>query len=65
MLCGELETLEAEFDNIVSALEDPNLTEDGRVQLQQAYDRMLQKIEQHRRFGHSGAPCFEEEAEVA
>ncbi len=30
MLCAELEQLEAEFDDIFTALENPNLTEQER-----------------------------------
>ncbi len=65
MLCAELERLEAEFDDIVAALEDPDLKAGERASLQHAYDRMLKTIEHHRRRGHNGGPCFEEESEAA
>ncbi len=65
MLCAELERLEAEFDRIVAGLEDPDLQAQERKALQQEYDRMLQTIADHRRYGHDGKPCYEEEAEAA
>lgn len=65
MLCGELERLEAEFDDIVTALEEQDLKPRQRKALQQAYQRMLKRIEAHRRAGHDGRPCFEEESQAA
>ena len=65
MLCGELERLEAEFDDIVTALEEQELKPRERKALQQAYRRMLKRIEDHRRSGHDGGPCFEEESQAA
>jgi len=60
MLCAELERLEAEFDDILTALENPNLTEQDRRSLQEAYSRLSRTIQDHQKSGHSGSPCFEE-----
>jgi hypothetical protein len=60
MLCEELEKLEAEFDDIITALENPNLTEQEKQDLRDAYARISQTISKHQRFGHDGQPCFEE-----
>ncbi len=60
MLCEELEKLEAEFDDILTALEDPNLTEQEPEDLRRAYTRMSQAITNHQKSGHAGAPCYEE-----
>jgi len=60
MLCAELEKLEAEFDDIVSALENPDLTEQEKQDLRRAYASMSLAINQHHRSGHDGQPCFEE-----
>jgi len=60
MLCEELERLEAEFDDIVSAMEEPTLTEEDRQSLQKAYSRLSRVIEKHHKSGHQGEPCFED-----
>jgi hypothetical protein len=60
MLCAELEKLEAEFDDILTALENPNLTEREKQDLRDAYVRMSRAIGDHQRSGHDGQPCFEE-----
>jgi hypothetical protein len=60
MLCAELERLEAEFDDILTALENPNLTEQEMRSLQDACSRLSRTIEDHRKSGHSSNPCFEE-----
>ena len=60
MLCAELEKLEAEFDDILTALENPNLTEREKQDLRDAYVRMSKTISDHQRSGHEGSPCFEE-----
>ena len=60
MLCAELEELEAEFDDIFSALENPDLTEQERRSLQIAYSRLSRRIKDHQERGHDGGPCFEE-----
>lgn len=60
MLCEELEKLEAEFDDILTALENPNLTEQEKQDLRDAYVRMSQTISNHQKSGHDGQPCFEE-----
>jgi hypothetical protein len=60
MLCQELEQLEGEFDEIVTALEDPNLTEEEKASLEEEYSRLSHLIKDHQMAGHSGGPCFEE-----
>jgi len=60
MLCAELEELEAEFDDILTALENPNLREQERRSLQAAYSRLSRTIKDHQKHGHDGGPCFEE-----
>jgi hypothetical protein len=60
MLCAELEELEAEFDDILTALENPHLTERERRSLQVAYSRLSRTIKDHQTHGHDGGPCFEE-----
>ena len=60
MLCAELEELEAEFDDIVIALENPDLTEKDRLELEKAHDELSRRIKDHHRSGHEGRPCFEE-----
>lgn len=60
MLCAELEELEAQFTDIVTALENPNLTEEERLALQKARDQMSRTIKDHQTFGHRGGPCFEQ-----
>jgi hypothetical protein len=60
MLCAELEELEAEFDDIITALENPDLTEQEKLSLQDAYSRLSRTIKDHQEHGHDGGPCFEE-----
>ena len=60
MLCAELEGLEAEFDDILTKLENPHLTEQERRSLQAAYSRLSGIIHDHQKYGHDGGPCFEE-----
>ena len=60
MLCAELEELEAQFDKIVTALENPNLTAEERLALLKARDKMSRTIKDHQTIGHKGGPCFEE-----
>jgi hypothetical protein len=60
MLCEELERMEAQFDDIITALDNPNLTEQERRSLQEAYSRLSRTITNHQRSGHEGRPCFEE-----
>ncbi len=60
MLCAELEKLEGEFDDILTALENPNLTEEEKRSLQEAYSRLSHTIRDHQKSGHDGGPCFEE-----
>lgn len=59
MLCAELEDLEAQFDKIVTALENPNLSKEERLALLKARDEMSHTIKDHQTFGHKGAPCYE------
>jgi hypothetical protein len=60
MLCEELELLEGQFDEIVTALEDPTLTDDQRKALEKAYAELSHTIKDHQTAGHKGGPCFEE-----
>jgi len=60
MLCAELEQLEAQLDDILTALEHPNLTAPERLRLEEAYSRLSHTIQEHQKSGHSGQPCFEE-----
>ncbi len=60
MLCAELEEMEAEFNEIVVALENPNVTEEEKQSLQAAYVRLSRIIQKHQKSGHDGGPCFEE-----
>lgn len=60
MICAELEELETQYDHIVAALENPNLTESEQLVLQNARDELSRAIKTHQMFGHKGAPCFEE-----
>ena len=60
MLCAELERLEAEFDDVVTALEDLAIPEQRRKELQEAYVRLTREIRTHQADGHEGRPCFEE-----
>ena len=60
MLCEELEKLEGEFEDIITALEEPNLTDRKKEDLRKAYARMSRAITEHQMFGHNGKPCFEE-----
>jgi hypothetical protein len=60
MLCEELETLEGKFDEIVTALEDPALTDEQRKALEKAYAELSHTIKEHQTAGHKGGACFEE-----
>ncbi|HXZ13653.1 MAG TPA: hypothetical protein VEG64_14810 [Candidatus Sulfotelmatobacter sp.] len=60
MLCAELEDLEAQFNKIVTALEDPNLTAAERSILEKERVEMSRVIQDHQTSGHKGGPCFEE-----
>jgi len=60
MICEELERLEGEFDDILIALEDPELTDGERAFLEREYARLSHIIKDHQKSGHSGGPCFEE-----
>ena len=60
MLCAELESLESEFDDIVTALEDLSLPEQRRKDLEETYVRIAREIRNHQAGGHDGGPCFEQ-----
>ncbi len=60
MLCAELERLEAELDDIFTALEKPGITETERLALEDQCHRVSQQIKQHQATGHAGDPCYEE-----
>lgn len=60
MLCEELERLEGQLDEIITALEAPGLSERQRKGLENAYAKLSHTISDHQTFGHDGGPCFEE-----
>jgi len=60
MICEELERLEAEFDDVVTALEDLELTDEEKRALEKEYARLSHIIKDHQLGGHAGGPCFEE-----
>jgi hypothetical protein len=60
MLCAELEQMEGQIDDILTALENPRLTEQEREALERSYAELSHAIKEHQKFGHHGAPCFEE-----
>ena len=60
MLCAELERLESEFDDIVSALEDLSLPGQQKKELEETYVRIAREIRTHQAGGHEGRPCFEQ-----
>lgn len=60
MICAELEHLEAELDDLITALENPRLGEAERAALEIAYERLSQRITRHQDGGHAGSPCYEE-----
>jgi hypothetical protein len=60
MLCAELEQLEGQLDEIIIALENPELTPEERTDLERTHARLSKAITAHQRAGHEGGPCFEE-----
>jgi len=60
MICDELERLEAEFDDVVTALEEAELTDEEKLSLEKEYARLSHVIQDHQKAGHGGGPCFEE-----
>ena len=60
MLCEELERLEGQLDEIITALENPGLTAQQKKALEEAYTQLSHTITDHERSGHEGGPCFEE-----
>lgn len=60
MICAELEKLEAQLDDIITELEEPDLPAWHRKELEAAYARLSQLITAHQKTGHKGGPCFEE-----
>ncbi len=60
MLCAELEQLEAQLDDLITALEDPNLQPPRRAALEREYTELVHLMDAHRASGHRGSPCFEE-----
>ena len=60
MLCEELERLEGQLDEIITALETPGLGAQQRKTLEDAYAKLSHTISDHQTFGHDGGPCFEE-----
>lgn len=60
MICAELEELEGQLDEIVTALENPQLKEEQKKALEREYARVSHLIDEHQSGGHDGGPCFEE-----
>jgi hypothetical protein len=60
MLCGELERLEGQLDEIITLLETPGLSAQQTKALEDAYAKLSHTIHDHQTFGHDGGPCFEE-----
>ncbi len=60
MLCAELEKLEAQLDDIITALEKPGLPAWRRKELETAYTHLSREIRDHHNAGHAGSPCYEE-----
>jgi len=60
MICAELEELEAQLDEIITALEDTRLSDERKKRLESEYARISHLIDDHRSGGHSGGPCYEE-----
>ena len=59
MLCAELEALEAQLDEVITALEAPGLSPARKQSLEKSYAALVQRMEQHERTGHRGKPCYE------
>jgi len=60
MICAELEQLESELDDVVTALEKPELTPEEKSAWSAEYVRISQAITEHEHSGHQGGPCYEE-----
>ncbi len=60
MLCAELERMEAQFDDLIAALEDPAITEEEKLRLRETYARLSRAIREHQQSGHDGSGCYEE-----
>jgi len=60
MLCEELERLEGQLDEIITALETPGLSAQQRKALEDTYAKLSHTISDHQTFGHYGGPCYEE-----
>jgi len=60
MICAELEQLESELNDVVTALEKPELTLKEKSTLAAEYLRISQAITEHERSGHQGGPCYQE-----
>lgn len=60
MICAQLEELEAQLDEIITALENPHLTDEQKKALEREYAQLSHLIHDHQSGGHDGGPCFEE-----
>ena len=60
MLCAELEQMEGQIDDLLTALEDPNVTEQERKALERSYAELSRAVKEHQKSGHRGGPCFED-----
>lgn len=62
MICAELELLEAQLDELITAMERDDLPDEERRKLEDEYTRVVHLIRDHQLAGHSGKPCFESDA---
>ena len=59
MISAELEDLEAQLDEIITALEDARLSDEQKKYLESEYARISHLISEHQSGGHGGGPCYE------
>ena len=60
MICAELEQMEGQLDEIITALEDPALSDERKRALEAEYHRLSRLINEHQSGGHAGGPCYQE-----
>ncbi len=60
MICAELEDLQSQLTDIITALESSELTPEERRRLEQVYSSVSQAISSHQASGHQGGPCHED-----
>ena len=64
MICAELEKLEAQLDDIITELAQPDLPNWKKAELESAYAMLSQTITMHQKSGHGGGPCFEDQPDL-